>query len=150
MKQWGLAAVLGTALAANWPGIASSQTGCPATFEGATHKELLACITSIQNSITELKNRGAGVLVVGHVDSAANIQQQSGSIKVTARKSQPNSYEIAYLATQQTKPIVLVGPRTDDLTNVVLSYATEQGFGVVTIKKDGAAPAGFWFAVFSP
>jgi hypothetical protein len=151
MKHWGLAAVLGTALAVNWLGAAFGQTGCPATFEQTTAKELLACINSIQNSITELKNKGAGVLAAGYVDSAANIQQQSGSIKVTVKKTgQTGSYEVSYLPMQQKSPIVLVGPKSDDLANVNLTFSSELGFGVAARNKDGAAPTGFWFAVFSP
>src|ERR1700681_1724012 len=98
MKQLGLAAILGTALAANWLGAAFGQNGCPATFEGATAKELLACITSIQNSIAELKNKGAGVLAVGYVDGAsAAISQQSGSIKATARRTATGAYDVTYI-----------------------------------------------------
>lgn len=151
MKRWGLVAVLGAALAANWMGAAFGQTGCPATFEGATHKELLACITSIQNSITELKNKGAGVLAVGYVDATSGaVSPQSGSIKATGRKTGTGAYEVTYIPPQPKPLIVLVGPRSGELISVAITNSSELAFTVATRNVDGARDAGFWFAVISP
>ncbi|WP_065754071.1 hypothetical protein [Bradyrhizobium paxllaeri] len=154
MKHWGLAAVLGTALATNWVGSAFGQTGCPATFEGATAKELLACITSIQNSIAELKNKGAGISAVGYVDAtgpAAAISLLSGSIKATVKKTGNGAYDVTYFAAQPKIPIVLVGPRSEELMSVAITSSSELAFSVVIRGSDGGPRnAGFWFVVVSP
>jgi hypothetical protein len=152
MKHWGLAAILGAALAANWLGAAFGQTGCPATFEQATARELLACINSIQNSIAEVKNKGAGVLVVGYVDATSGVvSPQSGSIKVTGKKTGTGAYDVTYVPAQPKSPIVLVGPnKSDELIGAAITNPNESGFTVNTRNADGARAAGFWFVVLSP
>src|SRR5262249_50932695 len=113
---------------------------------------LSTCINSLQSSIAELKNKSAaGVITVGFVDSNGTVSQQSGLIKVTAEKSaETGNYKISYIIQQAKKHIVLVVPKSEDLTNLVLTNSSELGFSVVARNKDGGVWTGFWFAVFSP
>jgi hypothetical protein len=154
MKRLELVAALCIALATDWggPAFGQAQPPCPDSFEGATAKQLSACINSLQSSIAELKGKPTfSVLAAGFVDPANVTVSQSGPVKVAAKKvpGATGSYQMSYLAVQPKTPIVLVGPKTEELANVALTSSNETEFGVTTRNKDGVAWMGFWFLVFS-
>jgi hypothetical protein len=153
MKRVGLVAMICAALAAARGTAFGQGPPCPDSFDGLTAKQLSACISSLQNSIAELKSKPAlGILAVGFVDPTnTNAATLSGSIKVTVKKLPGTTgvYEMIYVPAQTKPPIVLVGPKSEDLTNVALTSSNEVGFDVTTRDKNGAAWIGFWFAIFS-